>query len=102
MLAEHCPECGGMVHFKAFSAIAVDEENLVMHDQNKFQSNTALDAWKRPWAALRKWFAGILIDARFADLAFIRCLQEAPYCCRMQDAINERMEVEHRHLQSQC
>lgn len=52
-------------------AMAVSVEILVMQDQNKFQCDTALSAWKRRWAVLRKRGARIMIDARFADILLI-------------------------------
>lgn len=47
-------ECGGMVDVGRFSAAAVDGKKLPMYDRNNFQRDTAIGAWKRRWALLRK------------------------------------------------
>lgn len=43
---------------------------------------------------LRDWGAGIMIDARFADMLFVRCERKFYYSCKLQKAIDARMEVE--------
>lgn len=93
-LARYCLKCGRKMNVRRLCAMAVDGNNLVMYDQNNFRCDTALCAWNQRWAVLRNSFIVILIDARFADMLFIRCEQEKSYCRSLRDAIGVRMEVE--------
>lgn len=86
-------ESGGLVDVELFRAMAVDGENLFVYDKNSLQRSTALGAWKRRWAVLRKWCAGIIIDARFADMLFIRCEQEILNCHTLWGAFDAKMEA---------
>lgn len=43
-----------------------------------------------------------MIDARFADMPFIRCEQEISYYYRLLEAIDARMEVEDGDPLMQC
>lgn len=52
MLDEVRGKCEGMMNVKHFDTLAVDGSNLVVHDRNRFQRDTALAAWKRCWADL--------------------------------------------------
>lgn len=90
-LSEYCRECGGMIDVEQFSAIVVEDKNLVMCDRNNSLSETALGAWKRRWAVFQKWCTKIMIDTRIADMTFIRCEKYAGHCCRMRDFIDARM-----------
>lgn len=52
--------------------MAKDDHNLVVYDQNPFELDKALGARKWQWAVLSRWHVGVLIDARFADMPFVR------------------------------
>lgn len=58
-----------------FSAMSTDGENLLKRNRHSFLRGTALGALKRLLAVLRKCCAKIVIDARFVDMAFVRCEQ---------------------------
>lgn len=53
-LAEYCQKCEGMTDVGLFGAMAVNGDNLVMSDQNKFHRDTAQGAWNQRWELLKK------------------------------------------------
>lgn len=85
-----------------FRAVAIDDKNAVLYDRNNNQRDTALGAWKRPWAVLNKWGTQIMIDARFADMPLICCEERISYCCKLQDVIDARMKVEKEDFRLKC
>lgn len=67
--------------------MATDGRNLVIYDRNRHERDTALGAWQRRWNVLMRWCVGMLIDMRHADMPFVRCEQEFPYCRRIRDLL---------------
>lgn len=83
-LDEYCREGASLVDVRFYDAMAIDDENLVIYDHDRFDCDTVLGAWKRCWAVLSRWSLGILVDTRFADMPFVRCVQELSYCRRLR------------------
>lgn len=85
-----------------FWAMVVDGDSLEKYSRNNFQRDTAIDAWNRQRAMLRKRLAGNLIHVRFTYMPFIRCQQGMWYCRTLRDAVIARMKVEDRDLHLRC
>lgn len=72
-LSKYCRERSGMTGVGHFSVINVYGEKLVMYDRISFKRDTASGTWKRRWIVLQQCCAGIMIDARFADIPIRSC-----------------------------
>lgn len=71
-LPKYCQESGGMMDVGRFSAITAGSKNLAVGDQNNFQRDTVLGAWKQRWAVLRERCAGIIVNARLAGMPLVQ------------------------------
>lgn len=74
-LEEYHRECGEMMDAGRLCAMAVDGRYLVIYDRNRFERDTVLGAWQRRWAVLIKRCVAVTINARFADMPFVRLLR---------------------------
>lgn len=84
---------------RRFHAIFMEGESPVMNDQNNFKREALLVASRRRWALLRKWCAGIVKNARFADISFALCKQKVLCCRQFSDATDAKEKVKDEDLQ---
>lgn len=68
-LDQYCSVCASIIDVRRLDTMALDGTNLVLYDWSRFDRDIALDAWKRRWAELSRWCAGIFLHYLFCEHA---------------------------------